>query len=380
MKYLWLLWAGLWRKPVRTCLLLLSVANAFLLFGLLEGFAGGVAAAQSRVDATLLVTGNRMGLAQPLPVAYAERIRSLPGVVKVSPLVSLQGSYQDPSNPVRAFAIDSVQMGFGPTFHIAPAQLARFNATRSGAIVSEELARTYGWAVGDRVPINSRLWTNRDGTAIWPVDIVGTYRSENALLVGAMLLQYDYLDAGRSRGRGMVNSLLVRIGDPADADRVAVGIDAAFANAAPETKTSSQQQIARDTVKSIGDVGVIVRGVTAAVFFALLLSVGAVMLQAGRERRTEIGVLKALGFKRHVILGLFLGEAVLTCGLAAAPGLLLASVLLPIVGRAMKLPMVQGESALAIGMLLALAIGLATGLPPAAAAVRLRAVTALSGR
>jgi putative ABC transport system permease protein len=380
MRFLWLLWAGLWRKPVRAALLFLSIANAFLLFGLLQGFADGFAAAQSKVDASLLITGNRVSLEQPLPVAYAERIRTVPGVINVSPLVSLQGSYRDVSNPVRAFAIDAVGIGLSPGFHIDPAQLGRFNTTRSGAIVSDDLAKTYGWRVGDRVPIRSRLWTNRDGTAIWPVDIVGTYKTDNTLLVGAMLLQYDYLDEGRLAGKGTVNSLLVRIRHPTDADTVAAGIDAMFANSAAETKTSSEQQIARDTVKRIGDIGVIVRGVVAAVFFALLLSLGSVMLQAGRERRTEVGVLKALGYKDGTVLALFLGESVLTCVLAAAPGLLFAAVLLPIAARLTKLSMVQGQSVFLLGILIAVGTGLVTGLLPAIAALRLRVSDALSER
>ena len=37
MKYLPLLWAGLWRKPTRTTLTLLSIAVAFVLFGILSG-------------------------------------------------------------------------------------------------------------------------------------------------------------------------------------------------------------------------------------------------------------------------------------------------------------------------------------------------------
>jgi putative ABC transport system permease protein len=41
MKHLWLVWAGLWRRPVRSILTLLSVATAFLLFGMLQGINSG---------------------------------------------------------------------------------------------------------------------------------------------------------------------------------------------------------------------------------------------------------------------------------------------------------------------------------------------------
>lgn len=41
LKYLPLVCAGLWRKPARTILTLLSIAVAFLLFGLLRGVNAG---------------------------------------------------------------------------------------------------------------------------------------------------------------------------------------------------------------------------------------------------------------------------------------------------------------------------------------------------
>jgi len=37
VKYLMLIWAGLWRKKTRTILTMLSIVVAFLLFGLLQG-------------------------------------------------------------------------------------------------------------------------------------------------------------------------------------------------------------------------------------------------------------------------------------------------------------------------------------------------------
>ena len=43
MKYLPLVWAGLWRKPMRTVFTLLSIMVAFILFGILSGIDAGFA-------------------------------------------------------------------------------------------------------------------------------------------------------------------------------------------------------------------------------------------------------------------------------------------------------------------------------------------------
>ncbi len=52
MRFLPLLWAGLWRKPTRTTLTLLSIIVAFILFGILSGIDAGFAyaLATSRLD------------------------------------------------------------------------------------------------------------------------------------------------------------------------------------------------------------------------------------------------------------------------------------------------------------------------------------------
>ena len=64
VKYLTLIWSGIWRKPGRAILILLQVLIAFLLYGLLQGFKGGIdqVIAQTRADIlvvhSLTVTAN----------------------------------------------------------------------------------------------------------------------------------------------------------------------------------------------------------------------------------------------------------------------------------------------------------------------------------
>ena len=55
-----------------------------------------------------------------------------------------------------------------------------------------------------------------------------------------------------------------------------------------------------------------------AVFFALLFSVAAMMMQSFRERTSELAVLKTLGFSDHKIFWIILLEALILC-IAATP-------------------------------------------------------------
>ena len=80
MKYLPLLWAGLWRKPIRTVLTVLSIAVAFLLFGVLNGVIAGFHGAQSKLSETRLRVMNRANILEAMPIAYGARIAQVPGV------------------------------------------------------------------------------------------------------------------------------------------------------------------------------------------------------------------------------------------------------------------------------------------------------------
>ena len=80
MKYLPLIWAGLWRKPIRTVLTLLSVVVAFTLFGLAHGVMAGLDAIINQMSDTRLRIQSRVNITEPLPYAYLSRIESVPGV------------------------------------------------------------------------------------------------------------------------------------------------------------------------------------------------------------------------------------------------------------------------------------------------------------
>src|SRR5579862_5724522 len=93
MKYLPLIWSGIWRKPGRTILIFLQVTVAFVLFGVLQGLKTGVEHAVSEARADLLIVHSRQDfLFSPLPLGLLQQIRTVPGV-KVAIPVELSGGY-----------------------------------------------------------------------------------------------------------------------------------------------------------------------------------------------------------------------------------------------------------------------------------------------
>jgi putative ABC transport system permease protein len=380
VKFLPLLWAGLWRKRTRTIFTLLSIVVAFLLFGMLQGvnsvFNNAVnAAAVDRLDVVSRVT-----FTEPLPYAYLAQIESIPGVAAVAYQSWFGTYYQDPKNFVFSFPLDPERFfPMFPELHLPKDQLAALVHTRTGAVIGRELAKKYGWKIGDRVPLHSVIWTQAsDGSSDWQFDIVGIFDGPTNQ-ASSFFFNYSYFDEARAFSKGKVGWYIVKVKDPAEAMRVAAAIDKRFANSPDETKTQTEKEFSQSFIKQQADINFIVSAILGAVFFTLLFLTGNTMMQSVRERIPELAVLKTLGFTDLGVVTLVLAEALVLCVVAALLGLGIAAGIFPalkdFIGEA-HLP----ADVLVLGAAVAVLLALATGLPPAWRAARLNIVDALAGR
>jgi putative ABC transport system permease protein len=334
LKYLPLIWDGLWRRRARTIFTLLSIAVAYILFGILSGIDAGFAhmLEVSRMDR--LFTDARFGV--PMPLAYAEKIASVPGVVVVAPRSGLLGYFQDPKNAMFVLCADRRFFSLRPEIAISAQQLEKLLKTRTGAAVSVELTRKYGWKIGDKIPLQTNT-AQADGNRVWTFDIVAivddlNYPGE----AGWFIANYEYLDQGRVADKGTISRFLVRIRDPGRSAQIGRQIDKLFTNSAAPTRTNSERSQARSGLQFIGDVNFLTDAVLGAVFFMLLFLSGNTMAQSVRERIPEFAVLKALGFSDNGVLSLVIAESVLLCLLAAAAGLLVSELVIPVVRGALS--------------------------------------------
>ena len=233
MKYIPLVLAGLWRKPARTIFTFLSVMVAFILFGILSGLDSGFdhIVSVSRLDR--IFVDPRFGGREPL--SYAEQIARVPGVTVVTPRMGLPGYYLDPKNRMGVIMTDSRFFAARPELTATKAQMAALDADRTGAIISNFLARRYGWKVGDKVPFISSVATS-DGSQTWTFDILAIIDdSDNPGVSGYFIGNYNYLDQRRVKDKGTVDRYLVRIKDPNQATQIGRTIDRMFDNSAAPT-------------------------------------------------------------------------------------------------------------------------------------------------
>ncbi len=198
---------------------------------------------------------------------------------------------------------------------MSPAERKAFDETRTGVLVGEKLAKRFNWKVGDKIPLQSTIFPNREGSKNWTFDIVGIMHSKDKKAGGfydqLFLLHWKYFDETTPFNRGTVGWYVTRVADVNQADRVAKAIDAISANSDHETRTQTEQAATANWMKQLADIGLIVGSIMGAVFFTLLLLSGNTMMQAVRERTSELAVLKTIGFSSHSVLAMVLAESVL---------------------------------------------------------------------
>jgi len=387
MKYFTLVWAGLWRKKVRTILTVFSIVTAFFLFGMLQGINLGIdSIINGFLDTTRLRVSNRINQAGVLPLSYVGRITSLPGVAAATPLVALVGSYQRPSTLVVAVGVD-IQAWFKiyPEFRAPADQVKAMSGTRDGALVGAAIAQRHGWKIGDRIPLQSLNLINSDGSKNWTFNVVGIYDVDRGHDFSTnVLVNYDYINEARLADKNTAVQIIVRLFDPNSFTKLAPAIDELFVNSPNQTMTQNEKDFVQSTLSQIGDINFIVNGIVGAVLFTLLFLTANTMMQSVRERIPEIGVLKALGYSDATMLALVLVEALLLSVAAAGLGLLAAAVVFPKVMASIPSGGLDGlRVPLAVygwGALIAVLLALASGVPPALRARRLKIVDALAGR
>ena len=386
MRYLPLIWAGLFRKKTRTILTLLSVFVAFVLFGLLQAVTTAFEAGADSADAKRLLTTARYSIIELLPISHLRQIERVPGVVGVAHAEWFGAKYQNESNAFPVFAVDPGRyLDMYPEFTIPADQREAFVRTRTGAVAGVRLVKRYGWRIGQKLPISSEIHPKADGSLSWEFDLVGILDADDPATLAntdVVLINVAHFDEARARGKGKTGWYIVRIADSGEARAISAEVDRRFLKSPDETKTQPEKEFAVGFAKQIGDLGALVSRILAAVFFTILIMTGNTMAQSVRERVPELAILKTLGFSDAKVTAMVLAEALLLLVLAGGLGMAVASSILPglnrMIGSRFPPLYVTAETWLT-GTVIVGALALAVGLPPALRARRLRIVDALAG-
>lgn len=381
-RWLPLVWANLTRRKLRFAFTFISILLAFLMFGLLDALRTSLNDAVNLAGADRLLLQNKINMTVPNPISYYEKVKAVPGVRAATVMNWFGGMYKDGKQQIQVQAVNpEAFLEVYPDLVLKPEEAAAFKQNRQGIIVGKVLADTFGWKVGQRIPIRSAIWRKLDGTDTWQFDIVGIYDVKSSgMNKASAFFNYEYFNESLQFGRDNANMIAIRVDDPANSDKIAARIDAQFANSMSETKTATERAFLKRFLDQMGDIGMILVSVTTAVFFTMLLVTANSVAESVRERTNEIGVLKTLGFDSRSVMTLILLESLSLTLVGGLIGLGLAYLAASGLAAMVKdyFPTFGlRDTTVLVGVGLMLAFGVITGLWPGLTAMRLKIVDAL---
>jgi len=312
-----------WRNRRRTVLTILSIAASLSLLGILMAiYAAFYFSAPPPAQALRLVVRNKVSLVFPMPEAYREKVKRIPGVQEVMAQQWFGGMYKNnrPENLFARFAIepDKVFIVRGE-MKLPEEQKTAFQRERTACLIGRQLADKIKVGLGDRITLQGD---------IFPVTLEFTVRAIFDSEQNSEVLYFNrkYLDESiKGALKGNVGMFTV-LADSADSvPRIARAVDDEFRNSTTQTKTESESAFQLGFINSLGNVKAFLLSICAAVTFTVLLVSGNTMAMSVRERVREVGVLKTLGFTRPAILGMIMGESVSLAVLGGAIGLGIAA-------------------------------------------------------
>lgn len=373
MKFIRLIFGNALRHKLRTGLTVFGLAIAVMAFSVIRAT---IDAWYSNAEATSpnrLITINAVSLVFTLPMTYKDKIAKIPGVTGISWAQWFGATYIDPRNFFMQFAVDhATYFDLYPEMLIADGEMEQFNKQRNAAIVGRQLADRFGWSLGDHISLIGTIFPGD-----WEFVIRGIYTgAEDVTDESRFFFRFDYLDerlrqetAARA---GQVGSFVVRIADPSQAAVMSDRIDAVFENSLAETRTETEEAFQLSFVAMMGSIITGLRIISGLVIGIILLVLANTMSMTARERISEYAVMKTLGFRKHHIVGLILGESLLIGIVGGLFGMLItfpAADLMRVANQGM-LRVAVSPSTLLLGLAASVLVGILAAVFPAAKAVR----------
>jgi putative ABC transport system permease protein len=381
LRYLPLILKNSWRNRRRTVLTIASIGVSMCLLGVMMAmYHAFYLSAPAADEAHRLVVRNRISLTVPMPLSYQTHIRQMPGVQEVMISNWFGGTYKDNRDPKNMFARFGVEpeklFTLYTEFRIPEDQKQAFIRDRAGCVIGRDLANTFGFKVGDRIPVTGDIYPGN-----FEFTVRGIFESPRTNDI--LYFNKEYVDQTLpERRRGQVGMYDVRIDDPSRSAAIAEAIDSEYRNSTAQTKTESEQAFTVGFLSLLGNVKMFLIAISAAVTFTILLVSANTMAMSVRERVREVGVLKTLGFTPGAILGIILGEACAISLAGGAIGYLISTVILrgiaksPFGGFLPPISTIDVTNLLACVFVAAL-VGVMSSLVPALGASRTSIVAAL---
>ena len=315
MKFAKLVFKQILRNKLRTVLTVSSVVVSLFLIITLATMLTEFERGSSKASPLRLVSRHAVSLGFVIPYAHLARIKSVPGVKEAMPFNWFGGIYKDERNFFANFAVDAAKLRDIVTeLKMSDAEWQAFVNDKQGAIVGQKLVTLYGFTPGQRITLKSPIYNQSVEFIIRGVCTGGDEKT--------LFFHYDYInELMPDWAKDQVSTFSIIANSADDVPRVSQQIDSMFVNTDAPTKTESESEFAKSFETMMGGVKQFLYGIIAAITFSVLLVMGNTMAMTVRERTKEVGTLKAIGFQRGTIAGLFLAESLIVACIGGAIGI-----------------------------------------------------------
>jgi putative ABC transport system permease protein len=311
------------RHKLRTSLTILGMAIAVMAFGVLRTVVEMYYEGLEATAANRLITRQSVSYIFPLPYSYRDQIAKIPGVETVSFANWFGGTYVDKNNFFARMAVDpETILDVYPEYQLAPKEYEVFKKERNACIVGTEIAKQYGFKVGDIIHLDGDIHPGN-----WEFVVCGIYKPrDKSTDATQMFFHWAAIDERMKQempGRaGNVGWYIIKIKDPAQAAAISEQIDALFKNSSNSTKTETERAFTQGFIAGFSSLLNAMNFVAFIIIGIIMLILGNTMIMSARERTREYAVLKTLGFTGGHLFGLIFGESMFISGLGAGVGLL----------------------------------------------------------
>ena len=372
---------GLIRKRIRTFLTIMSMFIAFVLYGSLNTLSGLFTGSIEGLSADNIIVMPRYNMLGKLPYSHVNYIETLEGVEEVMYMDFLISDSIESMMEGVAYAVSPNFFDVYDRFEATEQAILALKSNPNATIVGQLMADQKGLRIGDRLNTESSS-LNIDGTNNWSFEVVGFYTAKQIKgdELGA-IINWPAFDEARMSEKGTLGTIMVKATSPEVGEKISKQIDEQFMNSSYATRSGPESMVAVEMAGEIADVELIVNSILLSVFFTILLVSSNTLAQSIRERTSDIGVLKCLGYKDNIIFISVILEAITICFSAVLMGLLVTALIIPAI-EIMSGGILEDTVSLSLeivlgGFLIGLLIALMSAAVPAYQALRLKVVDAL---
>ena len=311
------------RNLFRSVLTILGVAVAMLAFLLLRTVLSAWMVSAEYAAKDRLATRHKVTFIMTLPKRYVEDVRKMPGISGATWMnwfgARLPG-HEDAF--FGTFAVDPPSFLEVYDEVVLPTeQRDKWLEDRQGALVGSQIAKQFGWKVGDKVILEGTIFPGE-----WEFTIDGIYTAtKKSVDQSSFYFHWNYMnDSLPATQQEQIGWIASKVPNAGQAATLAKQIDELFEPRDIQTLSMSERAMNTSFLGMISTLLDAMQIVSLVILVIMMLILGNTIAMGVRERTHEYGVLRAIGFlPKHLstfvimeagALGLLGGALGLFCG------------------------------------------------------------------